>query len=105
MRGGGCLRDKNIVKYRKLLYEIQYFCKSRKKEISAIPRFRKKKRFYNNFERQPYGLVSMTDFERGVLDGKQEAYNEVLRKVHEMVEQAEIDWGNMRVRNNESFIE
>ena len=99
-----CLRDKNIVKYRKLLYEIQYFCKSRKKEVSAIPRFRKK-RFYNNFGRQPDRLVSITDFERGVLDGQQEAYNEVLRKLQEMVEQAEIDWENMRVRNNEYFIE
>lgn len=99
-----CLRDKNIVKYRKLLYEIQCFCKSRKKETSAIPRFRKK-RFYNNFERQPDKLVSITDFERGILDGKQEAYNEVLRKVQEMMEQAKIDWENMRVRNNEDFIE
>ena len=98
------MRDKNIVKYRKLLYEIQCFCKSRKKEISAIPRFRKK-RYYNNFGRQPDRLVSITDFERGVLDGQQEAYNEVLRKLQKMVEQAEIDWKNMKVRSNEYFIE
>lgn len=78
---GKRMRDANIVKYRKLLYNIQYFC-SHEKWILSRTRYNKR----------------LTDFERGIIQGKHAAYNEVLRELHKAVEYADIDWEHMHCR-------
>lgn len=75
------MRDANIVKYRKLLYNIQYFC-SHEKWILSRTRYNKR----------------LTDFERGNIQGKHAAYNEVLRELHKAVEHADFDWEDMYCR-------
>ena len=40
----------------------------------------------------------LTDFERGYIAGKHAAYNDVLRKIQKMVEDADIDWWNCHCR-------
>lgn len=74
------MRDKNITKYRKLLQELQLYCKDKKSEIHI------------HFNR--------TDFERGRADGEHTAYNDVLRKLNDMINFAECDWENVKCRDD-----
>ena len=74
------MRDINVTKYRKLLYELQYFCKTSKRKI------------YKGWTK------NRTDFERGFGEGKHAAYNEVLRELQKMVEYADVDWEHMHCR-------
>lgn len=76
------MRDINVTKYRKLLYNIQYFC-SRAKWL-----------LYKDFGNQG----GMTDFQRGFINGKHAAYNEVLRKLEESVRFADYDWNGVSCR-------
>lgn len=78
---GEYMRDINIVKYRKLLYNIQYFCSHSKWTLSRT-RYNKR----------------LTDFERGIIQGKHAAYNEVLRELNKAVEYADIDWEHVHCR-------
>ena len=64
-----------IKEYRKILQKIQLFCSDMKSETNKD--WNKKKR--------------LTDFERGIIQGKHSAYNEVNRKLDEMVRFAEYD--------------
>ena len=71
------MRDINVTKYRKLLYSLQYFCIKAKRNIKWNPE---------------------TEFELGFINGKRAAYNEMLRKLHEAVKYADIDWKNVHCR-------
>ncbi len=77
------MRDINVVKYRKLLYNLQFFCKQKKRYL------------YKDFAGKGHLL---TDFERGYIDGKHAAYNDVLREVHDMSNSAEYDWQSVHCR-------
>ena len=84
------MRNINVVKYRKLLYEIQQFCKISKLNIwknCVLPKKRQ-----------------LTDYERGCLAGQQKAYNEVLRQVGAMIDSAEYDWNSVYCREEENKI-
>lgn len=76
------MRDINVTKYRKLLYDIQYFCSRAKWSL------------YKDFGNQG----GMTDFQRGFINGKHAAYNEVLRKLEESVRYADYDWNRVSFR-------
>ena len=79
---GDSMRDINVTKYRKLLYNIQYFCSHAKWLL------------YKDFGNQG----GMTDFQRGFINGKHAAYNEVLRELDECNRDAEHDWNNVTCR-------
>lgn len=78
------MRDINVTKYRKLLYIMQHFCSREKWTLSRMS--------YNK---------SLTDFERGIIQGKHAAYNKVLRKLDKMVEYADIDWDCVSCREED----
>ena len=75
------MRDIEVVKYRKLLYNIVYFCANAKLTLSNT--------LYPK---------RLTTFERGVIQGKHEAYNEVLKELHKAEWSAEFDWKNTHCR-------
>ena len=77
------MRNTNVVKYRKLLYKLQFHCRRAKGYIYKELTFPKK---------------ILTDFERGYIAGKHAAYNDVLRKVQKMSEFAEYDWESVYCR-------
>lgn len=75
------MRDINVTKYRKLLYNIQYFCSHAKWTLS-----------------RNYYSKRLTDFERGVIQGKHTAYKEVLKELNKAIEYADIDWEHVHCR-------
>ena len=75
-------RNVNVVKYRKLLHNIQYFCTHAKWQLSREHRKNK----------------GLTDFERGFISGKHAAYRDVLRKLEKMKVNAEFDWVHTQCR-------
>ena len=80
------MRDVNVVKYRKLLRELQSFCGLCRLNLwreSLTPK---------NYRR------CFTDYERGYIAGQYKAYNEVLRKVESMMVDAEYDWHSVHCR-------
>ena len=81
------MRNINVVKYRKLLYKLQFFCRQKKGYLYKDFAFPKKR---------------LTDFERGYIDGKHAAYNDVLRKVQRMHELAEYDWDDVYCREEKN---
>ena len=81
------MRDRNVVKYRKLLKKIQWFGSYCKHEARVAS--------YDNH----------TDFERGREAGYHDAINDVLRFVSEMERDAEYDWNIVKVRENETFVD
>lgn len=76
------MRDINVTKYRKLLYNIQHFCSHAKSLL------------YKDFGSQG----GMTNFQRGYINGKHAAYNEVLRELDSLVRGAEYDWNGTSCR-------
>jgi hypothetical protein len=44
----------------------------------------------------------LTDYERGYFAGQHKAYNEVLKKVGSMIDNAEYDWDGMHCREERS---
>ncbi len=79
------MRDRNVVKYRKLLKMIQQFgshCK---------------------YETRITSCDNNTDFERGREAGYHWAINDMLRFVSEMERDAEYDWNAVTVRDTETF--
>lgn len=78
------MRDINVTKYRKLLYNLQHFCSHEKWLLS----------------RTRYNKI-YTDFERGIIQGKHSAYNEVLRELNRMVEDADFEWECMYCREED----
>jgi len=72
------MRSINIKKYRKLLYNLQYFC-SRSKRLMNFGHCK-------------------TDYERGFVNGKHAAYNDVLREIAKMVRDADYDWDSVHCR-------
>ena len=78
------MRNINIVKYRKLLYKLQYFCRINKSHLWAGFMFPNKKH--------------LTDYERGWIAGQHAAYNKVLRELQSMMASAESDWDSMHCR-------
>lgn len=91
------MRDSNIVKYRRLLYKLQFYCKNKKRQISFLSRSDTSDDydFARGYSKRGEPL---TNFERGFLHGEHAAYNKVLRELHQMIEDAEIDWENITVR-------
>lgn len=80
------MRNINVVKYRKLLQELQCFCRTSKSNLwNAYPN----KRF-------------LTDYERGYIAGQHGAYNKVLREVESMVVHAEYDWDGTHCREEKN---
>ena len=75
----------NVTKYRRLLYDIQYFCANKKWHLS--------KDFWNQ--------GGLTDFQRGFINGKHAAYNDVLRRLEKEVRYADINWENVHCREEE----
>ena len=82
------MRNINVVKYRKLLYEIQFFCRISKSNLLSGFMFPKKK--------------YLTDYERGYFAGQHKAYNEVLKKVGSMIDYAEYDWDSTHCREEQN---
>lgn len=82
------MRNINVVKYRKLLYSLQYFCKSNKSKLWQEFRFPKKRH--------------LTDYERGHIAGQHAAYNKVLREVESMMVFAEYDWDSVHCREEQN---
>lgn len=78
------MRNTSIVKYRKLLQSLQEFCREQKSHLYC-DMIRPKK--------------TLTQFERGRLDGQHAAYNKVIKELHSMIEFAETDWNNMSCRD------
>lgn len=81
------MRNINVVKYRKLLRELQYFCRISKGTLWRL------------FESPP-GCPThyLTDYERGYIAGKHGAYNDVLRELEARMVSAEYDWDYMHCR-------
>ena len=90
------MRDINVVKYRKLLYNLQFFCSCSKKELYKL--LDKKVLQITLSGQKKYKTKKLTDFERGYIDGKHSAYNEVLRELQKMVEYADFDWEHIHCR-------
>lgn len=82
------MRDINVVKYRKLLYDIQFFCS------------RAKRLLHKDFGNKG----GMTDFQRGFINGKHSAYNEVLRKLDRSVRFADHDWYSVSCREEKNDV-
>jgi hypothetical protein len=70
------MRDINVTKYRKLLQQLQYFCSLGKAK----------------------DLCEHSDFERGFAIGRRAAYNEVLRKLSQAIDYADLDWEHTHCR-------
>lgn len=81
------MRDINITKYRKLLANIQMFCRENK---TVLYRFKPDKK--------------LTDYERGRIAGEHRAYNNVMKHVNNHINTAEYDWNSMRCRDEEPNI-
>lgn len=81
------MRNVNVVKYRKLLQELQYFCKCAKKGL------------WRCFE-SPIGYHThhLTDYERGYIAGQHGAYNDILRELNARIFEAEYDWNSIHCR-------
>ena len=81
------MRNINVVKYRKLLRELQYFCRAAKGSLWRL------------FE-SPIGYPThyLTDYERGYIAGQHGAYNNVLRELEARVVKAECDWDSVHCR-------
>lgn len=81
------MRNVNVVKYRKLLRELQFFCRKNKSKLW---------RFFDN----PYDSNKhyLTDYERGYIAGQHKAYNDVLRELETRMVRAEDDWNSMHCR-------
>jgi len=77
------MRNINVVKYRKLLYALQFYCRQAKGYL------------YKDFV---FSKKILTDFERGYIAGKHAAYNDVLRELQKMSEHAEYDWDSVHCR-------
>lgn len=76
------MRNVNVVKYRKLLRELQCFCRENKSNLwNAYP-----------------NKKVLTDYERGYIAGQHAAHNKVLRELEARVVFAEYDWDSMRCR-------
>lgn len=75
------MRDSSVVKYRKLLSNIQDFCSCAKRNLNFA--------WYDK---------RLTDFERGVIQGKHAAYNDILKKINKMIEFADVDWEQTKCR-------
>lgn len=78
------MRNINVVKYRKLLRELQYFCRINKGNL------------WKHFERP--NKHYLTDYERGYIAGQHGAYNNVLRELEARMVSAEYDWDGMHCR-------
>ena len=78
------MRNINIVKYRKLLYKLQIFCKTNKSNLWRDIVLPKKS--------------PLTDYERGYIAGQHSAYNKVLRETQSMITGAEYDWESVHCR-------
>ena len=79
------MRNINVVKYRKLLRELQYFCRINKSNLWDM--FSNKK--------------CLTDYERGYIAGHHAAYNKVLRELEYKVVSAEYDWDGVHCREEQ----
>ena len=90
------MRDINVVKYRKLLYNLQQFCSQAKKELYKL--YDKKVLYITSSGQKKYKPKTLTDFERGYIDGKHSAYNDVLKELNKMCEYADIDWEHCHCR-------
>lgn len=80
------MRNVNVVKYRKLLQKLQFFCKTNKSNLWSL------------FTAKRY----LTDYENGYIAGQHAAYNKVLREVESMMFRAEDDWNSMHCREEQS---
>ena len=76
------MRNINVVKYRKLLRELQFFCRECKDGL------------WDYFPNKHY----LTDYERGYIAGQHGAYNRILRELEAKVVCAEYDWNGMHCR-------
>ena len=74
------MRDINVTKYRKLLQQLQTYCSEAKNNLTFQGR---------------------TDHQRGYVDGRHAAYNDVLREIDQMIRWAEIDWKNTHCREED----
>lgn len=76
------MRNVNVVKYRKLMRNLQLFCRTSKSNLwNAYPN----KRF-------------LTDYEHGYIAGQHAAYNKTLREIESMMVRAEDDWNGVHCR-------
>lgn len=76
------MRNVNVVKYRKLLRELQCFCRTAKSNLwNAYPNKR-----------------CLTDYERGYIAGQHAAHNKVLRELETKVVRADYDWDCVHCR-------
>lgn len=82
------MRDENVVKYRKLLKELQSFCSNEKGK--AYSKFMSSK---NN--------TYPTDYSRGEYAGYHAAINTILKHIGEMEQFAETDWKSVKLRESE----
>lgn len=80
------MRDINVVKYRKLLRKLQYFCRTGKSNL------------WNAY----FNKKILTDYERGYIAGQHAAYNKVLREMESMVVCAEDDWNSVHCREEKA---
>ena len=76
------MRNINVVKYRKLLRELQFFCRRCKDSL------------WDYFPNKHH----LTDYERGYIAGQHGAYNRILRELETKVVCAEYDWNYMHCR-------
>lgn len=79
------MRNINVVKYRKLLRNLQCFCKTSKSNL------------WNMFSNKK----CLTDYEHGYIVGHHAAYNKVLRELEAMVVFAESDWNSEHCREED----
>lgn len=80
------MRNINVVKYRKLLRELQCFCRENKSNL------------WNMFPNKR----CLTDYEHGFIVGHHAAYNKVLRELEEKVVAAEYDWDGVHCREEKN---
>jgi hypothetical protein len=80
------MRSIEVVKYRKLLQELQQFCSEEKHKLS-----------HSEWPKQP------TDFERGTAQGKHSAFNKILKELHKMIDYADVDWEHTQCRDDDNF--
>lgn len=89
-------RDINIIKYRKNLIYLQRFCtKAKRSGVSFLDNGILR---YTPMNNRITKKKNLTDFERGYIQGKHSAYNDVLIELHKMIEYADIDWNNTHCR-------
>lgn len=91
------MRDINITKYRKNLVYLQNFCTKAKR--SGLEFLEKNGIFRSvSMNERIIKRKNLTDFERGYIQGKHSAFNDVLIELHKMIEYADIDWENTHCR-------